>query len=93
MKNLNIFIFEHFFLSLASLWEVRQSICRSISFSLTIINLEVVLRELLGPADLKRAQAFYIYELMEVIIVNKDKNLVFAAFQVEALSLESLNNG
>ncbi len=45
-----------------------------------IIDLEVVLKELLGPANLTRAQVFHIYELIEVIMVSKDKDLIFAAF-------------
>ncbi len=92
MKNLSILISERFFLGLASLGEARQSISHSISFSLTIIDLEVVLRELLGQADLTRAQAFCIHESMEVIMVSKDKDLVFAAFQVVAPSLKGFND-
>lgn len=45
-----------------------------------IIDLKVVLRKFLGPADLTRVQVFYIYELIEVVIVNKDKDLIFATF-------------
>ncbi len=80
MKNLSVLISERFFLGLASLGEARQSISRSISFSLTIIDSEVVSRELLGLADLTRAQAFRIHESMEVIMVSKNEDLVFAAF-------------
>ncbi len=93
MKNLSILILERFFLGLAPLWEARQNISRSISFSLTIIDLEVVSRELLGPADLTRAQAFRIHESTKVVMVSKDEDLAFAALQVMAPSLESLNNG
>ncbi len=92
MKNLSILILKHFFLGLASLGEARQSINRSISFSLTIIDSEVVSRELLGPADLTRAQAFHIHESTEVIIVSKDEDLIFAALQVVAPSLKGFNN-
>ncbi len=83
MKNLEILICESFFLDLAFLKEVRQTISYSISFSLTIIDLEVVLREFLGLVDLIKAQTLYIYELKEVIIVNKDEDLVFATFQLK----------
>ncbi len=79
MENLEILISESFFLGLASLGEVKQGISRSISLSLTIIDLELVLRELLGPADLTRAQVIGIQESTEVIMVSKDKNLIFAA--------------
>ncbi len=92
MKNLSILILERFFLGLASLGEVRQSISCSISFSLTIIDSEVESRELLGPADLTRAQASRIHELTEVIMVTKDEDLIFAALQVVALSLKGLND-
>ena len=80
MKNLRIHIFKIFFLGLTSLREARQSISYCISFSLIIIDLIVVLRELLGSADLTRAQTLHIYELRAVIKVNKDKNLIFSSF-------------
>ncbi len=92
MKNLSILISERFFLDLASLEEARQSLSRSISFCLMIIDLEVVSRELLGPADLTRAQAFHIHESTEVIMISKDEDLVFAAFQVVAPSFKGFNN-
>lgn len=60
--------------------------------SLTIINLEVILRELLGLMDLTRAQAFRIYVLLEVIMVSKDRNFVFATLQVVAPSFKGFNN-
>ncbi len=92
MKNLSIFILEHFFLSLAFIEEVRQNISRSINFFLIITNSEVISKKLLSLTNLTKAQTFHIYELTEVIIVSKDKHLVFAAFQVVASSLKSLNN-
>ena len=52
----------------------------------------MVSRELLGPADLSRAQAFCIYETTEFIVVRKDENLMLASFQVVALSFECFNN-
>ena len=80
MKNLGILISESFFLGLAFLRKARQNISRSISFSLIIIDLEVVLRELLDLADLTRAQTLCIYELTEVIMVSKDENFILLAF-------------
>ena len=53
----------------------------------------MVLREFLGPAALSGAQALYIHETTEVIVVRKDENLIFAAFQIVAPSLECFNNG
>ena len=92
MKNISILIFERFFFGLASLREVRQSISHSISLSLMIIDLKVVLRKLLGPKDLAKVQAFCIYESTKVIMVSKDKDLVFATFQVVAPNLKGFNN-
>ncbi len=92
MKNLEVLISESLFLGLAPLRDARQGISRSISLSLTIIDLEMVSKALLGPADLTRAQAFRIHELTEVIIVSQDEDLVFAAFQVVAPSLKGFND-
>ncbi len=80
MENPRVLIFESLFLGQAFLKEVRQDISYNISFSLTIINLEVVSKELLGLADLTRAQTLRIYESAEFIMVSKDKDLIFAAF-------------
>lgn len=52
----------------------------------------MITRELLSLLDPIKAQVLYIYELTEVIIVHKNKNLVFTAFQVVALSLEGFND-
>ncbi len=92
MKILSILISEHFFLDLVFLREVRQNISRSISFSLIIIDSEVVSREFLGPIDLTRTQVFHIHESIEGIMVNKDEDLVFVAFRVVVPSLKCLNN-
>ena len=80
MKNLSILISEHFFLDLASLGEARPSISSNISFFLTIIDLEVVLKEFLALTDLMKAWVFCIYKAMKVIIVNKNKDFVLATF-------------
>lgn len=40
-----------------------------------------------------KTRAFCIYQWTEVIVVGKDKDLVFATFQVVLLSLKNLNNG
>ena len=48
--------------------------------ALSIIDAEVVVRELLGPTDLSEAQAFCIHEATKVVVVCEDKNLVLATF-------------
>ncbi len=42
--------------------------------------------------NLTKAQAFCIYELMEIVMVHKNKDFIFVALQVVALSLKSFNN-
>ena len=39
----------------------------------------MILRELLGPPDLTRAQTLRIYELTEVIMVGKHQNIMLTA--------------
>ncbi len=80
MEDLGVLISESLLLGLASLEEAKQGIRRSISLFLTIIDLKLVSRQLLGPADLTRTQTFCIHKSTEVIMVSKDENLVFAAF-------------
>lgn len=43
--------------------------------------------------DLTKTQTFDIYELTEIVVVRKDKQLAFAAFQVVTQSFEYFNNG
>ena len=45
-----------------------------------LINLEIVLRKFLGPIDLLKAQTLCIYERIKIVVVYKDKNLIFATF-------------
>ena len=52
----------------------------------------MILKKLLGPADLTRAQVLHIYKLTEVIIVNKEENLILAVFQLVIPSLKDFNN-
>ena len=93
MKDSAILSSELLLLILASLWKPRQSICSRICLTLAIVDSEMVSRELLGPADLSRAQVFHIHETTEVIVVHKDENLILTAFQVVAPSLECFNDG
>ena len=47
----------------------------------------------MGPSDLPGTQALGIHESAEIVMVGKDEDLVFAALQVVATSLEGLNDG
>ena len=91
MKDLSILSLRIFFLALAALEQAKQSISSSIRLILTIIDPKVIPRELLGPANLVRAQAHYIYESTEVIAISQHKGFVLTAFKV--MPLEGLNNG
>ena len=92
MKDSAILSLEHLLLILASLWNPRQSICSRICLTLAIVDSEMVSRELLGPTDLSGAQALRIHETTEVIVVRKDKNLMFATFQVVTPRLEGFDD-
>lgn len=80
IKNLDILFSKRFFLDLVSLGKVRQGVSSSISLLLTIIDFKVVLQEFLTLMDLTRTQTFCIYKSSEVIMVNKDEDLIFIAF-------------
>ena len=80
MKDLAILSSDLLLLILASLWKSRQSICSRICLTLVIVDSEMVSKELLGQADLSKAQVFCIHETMEVIVVCKDENLMLATF-------------
>ena len=78
---------------MASLGKARQGISGGIGLSLAIVDFKVVPREFLRPLDLPGTQALGIQESTEIVIVGEDEDLVFAALQVVAPSLEGLNDG
>lgn len=59
---------------------MKQSIDYNISPVLTIIDFEVIIKKYLSPANLTKTLAFDIYELTELIMINKDKKLIFTTF-------------
>ena len=92
MKDLAILSSELIFLILVSLQKPQQSICSCICFALAVVNLKMVLRELLGPADLSGAQTLRINKATKVVVVCKDKYLVLATFQIVMPCLEGFDN-
>ena len=80
MEDLSVVSFKLFFFIETPLKKAWQYVCYSIYFILTIINLKILTKNFLDPTNLTKAQTLYIQELLKVIIVNKDENLVFAAF-------------
>ena len=80
MKDLSVLSLKLFFLIKAPLKKAKQHVCCFIYFTLTIINLKIVMREFLASTDLIRAQTLSIYELFNFIMVSKNENLMFIAF-------------
>ena len=79
MQNLDVFRSEGLFLLSTLLKVSRQGIGSSVSLALTIVDLEVVTRELLGPADLSGAQTLRVHELAEIVAVGKHENFMSKA--------------
>ena len=92
MKNLAILSLELIFLILASLRKPRQSICSCICFVLTLVDLKMVSRELLGLADLSGAQSLCIHETTKVVLVCEDEYLVLTTFQLVMPCLQGFDN-
>ena len=63
LKNSCIFSLKDFLLVFVLLRVAEQSISSFISRALAIIDTKIVLRWLLGPANLAKAEALYIHEL------------------------------
>ena len=71
---------EGVFFLCTSLKVSRQGISSFVNLALMIIDLDVVMREFLGPADLPRAQTFCVHEPAEVVVVDKYKDFMSRAF-------------
>ena len=92
MQDLDVLDLEGFFLFCTLLKVSKQDINYFIYLALTIIDLKVVIREFLSPANLFGAQTFYVHKPIEVIIVDEYENLMFAVFQIVSLGLKSPSN-
>lgn len=62
------------------------------SFFLVVINLKIVTKKLLGLTYLILSQFFNIHKLIEVVIVYKDKNVIFTTFEIILLDFEHFDN-
>ena len=92
MEDLSAFNLKLFFFIENLLRKAKQRVCYSICFTLTRINLKKITRKFLGLTNLTKAQPFYIYKLLKIIIVNEKKYFIFPAFQIVLLNYEYLNN-
>ena len=79
MQDCDVFVSEGLFLLCTLLRVSRQGVSSSISFALTIIDLEVVTREFLSPANLSGAQTLRIHEPAEVVVVGKHEDFMLRA--------------
>ena len=79
MQDFDVLCLKGVFFLSVPLGVLRQGISSSVSFALTIINLEVVTEELLRPTDLPEAQTLCIYELSEVVMVGKHEDFMSRA--------------
>ena len=80
VQDFDVFNAKCFFLFCILLRVSRRGISSSVGLVLAIIDLEVVARELLGPADLFGAQALHLHESSEVVVVAKYKHLILRPF-------------
>ena len=80
MQDFDILGVEGFFLFCILLRVLKQDISSSVSLAVTIVNLKVVARELLGPVDLSRAQVLCLHESTEVVVVGEYKHLMLKPF-------------
>ena len=78
-QNFDVLVLEGLFFLCTLLRVLRQGVSSSISFALTIINLNVVKEEFLGLADLSKAQTHYIYESAEVFVIDKYEDFMLRA--------------
>lgn len=53
----------------------------------------MILKELLSLSNLTGAETVWIPKSMQIVIVDRDKELIFVTFQIVVTSLECFNNG
>lgn len=59
---------------------MKKNINSSINLILSIINLKIVVKKLLGQINLFRTYVFYFHKLIYIIIIHKYKDLIFIFF-------------
>lgn len=52
----------------------------------------MIIKELLGPPNLLKAETLYTFELTEVVMIYENKDLVLTVFQVMTPSFKCFNN-
>lgn len=80
MIDLAILSLKFIFFILIFLKKLKQNICSYICFTLALIHLKMISKELLGSTELLGAQIFLIHKITNVIVIYKDENLIFITF-------------
>ena len=52
----------------------------------------MIWQKFLSPLHLAKTQTLYIHKLTEIIIISKNTDLIFVAFEIVVSSLKDLNN-
>ena len=68
-EKFECFQLKAFFLIIALLNKIKESICSFFCFSSIVVDPKMVTRKLLGLPDLIKAQAFCIYKLTKIVMV------------------------
>ena len=80
MQDFDVLCLEGIFLLCIPLGISRQDISSSVSLVLTIVDSKVIMRELLGPADLSGAHILHVHEPTEIVMVGEYEHLMLEAF-------------
>lgn len=78
VEDTSIFNLKDFFLIRTFLKKAKQDVKYGIGIILLIIYIKILLKDFSGLTNPVKTLTFYIYELLEVIIIDKYKNFIFA---------------
>ena len=79
VQDFHILGLNGLFLFSTPLRVIRQVMSSSIYLALMVIDWEVVMRKFLSPTDLTGPQTLCVYKFLEVVVVNKYKNIILEA--------------
>lgn len=88
---MNIFSLKLFFFIFV-FFKKKKNIFSLVGFTLIIINPKIIPREFLATTNLFYAQILCIYKMRNIVIVNREKNLILAVFKIVTSSFESFNH-
>ena len=95
MQIIKIWLFSTqnlFFLSLFFCRNCDKVFIAIFAFFFKIVNLKIILKKFVSLINLSRAQIFYIYETTKVVIIYKNKYLIFITFQIVILCFKDFDN-